>query len=47
MTTGRFLLGLLAVWLLGFFLFPLNGMIHFLLIVGLVVIIVGRVGREV
>jgi hypothetical protein len=46
MTTGRFLLGLLAVWLLGIFFFPMRGMIHFLLVVALIVLIVDRVGRE-
>lgn len=46
MTTGRFLIGLLAVWVLGFLLYSMHGMIHFLLIVALIVFIVDRVGRE-
>lgn len=46
MTTGRFLLVLLAVWILGTFLFPMHGLIHFLLILALIVVIVDRVGRE-
>jgi len=45
-TTGRFLLALLAVWALGFLLFPMHGLIHFLLVVALIVLIVHRVGRE-
>jgi hypothetical protein len=45
-TTGRFLLVLLAVWILGTFLFPMHGLIHFLLILALIVVIVDRVGRE-
>lgn len=46
MTTGRFLVALLAVWALGFALFPMHGLIHFLLIVAIIVLIVDRVGRE-
>ena len=45
MTTGRFLLGLLAVWALGFLLYPMHGLIHFLLVVALIVLVVDRVGR--
>ena len=45
-TTGRFLLVLLAVWLLGTFLFPMHGLIHFLLVLALIVLIVDRVGRQ-
>jgi hypothetical protein len=45
-TTRRFLVGLLAVWALGFALFPMHGLIHFLLIVAIIVLIVDRVGRE-
>ena len=46
MRTGRFLLAILGVWILGFILYPMNGMIHFLLVLALVVLIVSRVGRE-
>jgi hypothetical protein len=45
-TAGRFLLALLAVWGLGFLLFPMHGLIHFLLVIVLIVLIVHRVGRE-
>lgn len=37
---------ILAVWALGAAFFPLNGMIHFLLVVALIVAIIDRVGRE-
>jgi hypothetical protein len=46
MTTGRFLLVLLVVWILGTLLFPMHGLIHFLLVLALIVLIVDRVGRE-
>jgi hypothetical protein len=45
-TTGRFLLVLLVVWILGTFLFPMHGLIHFLLILALIVVIVDRMSRE-
>ncbi len=44
-TTGRFLPGLLAVWLLGFFAYPMHGLIHVLLVLALIVLIIDRVGR--
>lgn len=37
---------LLAGWGLGASVFPLGGMIHFLLIAALIVFLVGRFGRE-
>lgn len=46
MTTGRFLIGLLAVWVIGFLLYDMHGLIHFLLVVAVIVLIVSRVGRE-
>ena len=36
----------LGVWAAGAVLFPLHGMIHFLLIVALITVIVDRVGRN-
>ncbi len=39
------LLLVLVVWLAGALLFPLHGMIHFLLVVALIMVIVDRVGR--
>lgn len=46
MTTGRFLIGLLAVWVFGFLLYSMHGLIHYLLIIAIIVLIVDRVGRE-
>lgn len=46
MTTRRFLVVLLAVWGLGFLLYPMHGLIHFLLIVAIIVVMVDRFGRE-
>jgi hypothetical protein len=46
MTTGRFLIGLLAVWILGLLLYPMHGLVHFLLIVAIIVLLVDRVGRD-
>lgn len=40
------IVAILAVWALGWWLLPVGGMIHFLLIVALVVWIVDRVGHE-
>ena len=45
MTTGRFLLVVLAVWLLGVFLFPMHGLIHVLLVLAIIVLVVDRLSR--
>ena len=46
MTLRAALLLVLAVWLAGALFFPLHGMIHFLLVVGLIMVIVDRAGRD-
>ena len=45
MTTGRFLLGVLAVWLLGVLLYPMHGLIHVLLVLAIIILVVDRVSR--
>jgi len=45
MRTGRFLAGLLAVWVLGFLVYPMHGLIHVLLVLAIIVLLVDRVGR--
>lgn len=39
------LLGVLAVWALGAVLFPMNGMIHVLLVLALILVIIDRASR--
>ncbi|CAN5217779.1 hypothetical protein BH18GEM1_BH18GEM1_10010 [soil metagenome] len=45
MTARAAIVGLLVVWVIGAFFFPLGGMIHGLLILALIVFIIDRVGR--
>lgn len=45
LTLRAALVGVLVIWVAGTLLFPLGGMIHFLLIAALIVWIVDRVGR--
>ena len=40
------LAALLAVWAIGAALFPVGGMIHFLLIAAIIVFLAGRFGRQ-
>lgn len=45
MTVPRAILAVLLLWLVGALLFPLGGLIHFLLIVALVLFLIDRLGR--
>ena len=40
------IVALLAAWAIGAALFPLGGMIHFLLIAAIIVFLAGRFGRQ-
>lgn len=45
MTTGRFLLGVLAVWLFGTLLYNMHGLIHVLLVLAIIILVVDRASR--
>ncbi|MBW3660164.1 MAG: lmo0937 family membrane protein [Gemmatimonadetes bacterium] len=45
MTLPLAIVAVLAVWLVGFLVLPLGGLIHFLLIVALILVLVDRLGR--